>query len=130
MQLINHPFTSNVPPGTLAHDSLRLYLQGADFQDREWADNALFDTFVRRFDLILAIVDTRCAEAGFVCYYKKGVGEVLMNPCASLPLPDLPIIRLAATGNHFLSVRSHPELMQGTLTKPFNFVCDFNSKVL
>lgn len=120
MQLTNHPFLKEVPEGTLPRDSLRLRIQGVEFKDQEWADDRIFDTLVKEINIILAIVDTRNPEAGFVCYYQGEDGGVITNAHGEMPLPDKPIVRLAATGNHFLSVSAHPNLARGSIHYAFH----------
>lgn len=116
MALLNNHFTNNVPIGTAPNDSLRLAIQGEDFLDRQWADDATFDLFIREFPhIILSIIDTRNPEAGFISYYMDENGDIITN-VGDLDLPEnREIIRLAATGNHFLSVTSHPELQNGSI---------------
>jgi Ran GTPase-activating protein (RanGAP) involved in mRNA processing and transport len=124
MKIINHNSIQNVPVGTDVSNSLRLAVQGANFRDREWADDSTFDTFVTEFpDVILAIIDTRNPSAGFTCYYVNDDGVVITNTGEeySLTIPqDKMIIRIAATGNHFLSVRAHPNLERGAITQTWN----------
>jgi hypothetical protein len=127
MQLINHPFLADVPAGTLPRDSLRLFIQGADFQDEQWADDKVIDEFAKRFNLILAIVDTLNPDAGFVCYYANEESEVITNAHGEMPLPRVPIIRLAATGNHFLSVLKHPNLARGSINDSFSTIPNFSN---
>jgi len=119
MQLINHHFLSEIPKGTLPHNSLRLRVQGAEFSDQEWVDNAGIDAFVKEFTVILAIVSTQNPEVGFVCYYQHNDGHVSINVHGNMDMPDLPIIRLAETGNHFLSVVNHPYLVSGSIHNPW-----------
>jgi hypothetical protein len=112
-QLLQHSFLQEVPAGTAAHDSLRLRLQGEQFRDEEWADDIMFGHLVRKFDVILAVVDTRHPETGFVCRFINESGEFRIVVDLDTPLPNKPLIKIAATGNHFLSVHAHPALTQG-----------------
>jgi uncharacterized protein (TIGR04141 family) len=110
MQLIHHPFLASVHHTTLPRNRLRLHIQGKNFKDDEWADDQSIDACVKKLDLILAIVDTRTPENGFTYYYLGKDGEVVTHTPDNLsPLPIKPIIRLAATGNHYLSVVTHPD---------------------
>ena len=120
MELLNHNFLQNVPAGTDPNNSLRLAVQGGDFRDREWADDTTFDVFVTEFpDVILAVIDTRNPNAGFTCYYINDDGTVITNtgedPSLIIPQGKM-IIRIAATGNHFMSIKSHPEIDRGLIT--------------
>ena len=110
MRTVNHPFLREVPEGTNPRDSLRLRVQGDNFRDEEWAEEQLIlDGFVRAFDVILSIVDTRIPQVGFTYYYSEGGDIITVIPGEDIPVPqDKPIIRIAITGNHFLSVRNHP----------------------
>lgn len=108
MAIVKHGFLETVPKGTLPRDSLRLRIQGPDFKDEEWAEDEQIDEFVKQFDVILAVVDTRNPGVGYVYYYLGEGGNVITHvPESGTSLPNnKPTIRLAATGNHFLSVVS------------------------
>ncbi len=111
MKKINHPFLDQIAESTLPRDTLRLRIQGAEFQDQEWADHMQIDRFVRIFDVILGVVDTRNPEAGFVYYFLNEKGEVITRmpeDHATLLPQEKPMLKIAATGNHFLSVKNHP----------------------
>ncbi len=115
--VIRHPFICTIPHSTAIHDSLRLRIQRNDFRDREWAEDQTIDQFVREFpDIILSIIDTGNPEVGFVSYYLHD--SVVITNIGTEDLPDRPIIRIAATGNHYLSVRSHPRLNMGSVHEP------------
>ncbi len=85
---------------------IRMHVQKDKFKDKEWADENNFNSFVQNFRVALAIIDTRYPENGFnnVRYYdgQKIVHEVSLD---SLP-QNMPVVKIAATGNHFLSVSS------------------------
>ena len=109
MELIRHNFLTTVPAGTSRRDYLRLHIQGENFRDEEWAEDTTFDEFVKKIDVILAIIDTRTPENGYVYYYAGDDGEVITHVRYNeSPLPVKSTIKLAATGNHFLSVVSEP----------------------
>jgi hypothetical protein len=94
--------------GTCIADALRLRVQGEYFQDQEWADNHHIETFVRTFNTILAVIDTRYVSAGFTYYYHDENEHNITNR-GDMPLPpNKPLLKLAYTGNHFLSVVNHP----------------------
>lgn len=121
LELINHEFISQTPYGTKAHDRLSLlFRDGQNFQDLEWADDKIFDEFVRKFsDVILAIIDTRIPQAGFVCYYYEDDNIITNTGELEISLPkSRPILRIASTGNHFLSIIGHPYLEKGALKIP------------
>lgn len=123
LQLSNHAYLQSIPETTLLRDSLRLRVQGDTFRDREWADNETIDEFVKRFpDCILAVVDTRYPERGFTCYFFDGeiVRAYMPDATGALPL-GRHILRIAFTGNHFLSVRAHPALEHGLVQEVFKF---------
>ena len=114
MQTINHPFLFDVPVGGVPHLCLRNRVNSSN--KGEWAEDATIDEFVTEVPVILAIVDTRRPDSGYVCYYLDADGTVMTNSDIDLFLPtDKPIIRIAATGNHFLSVVQNPELNAGRL---------------
>ena len=110
MKQIHHGFLNDVKEETEPHTLLRLRVQGGeDFKDREWANDSQIEEFVRKFDIVLLVIDTRNPGAGFVGYFYDANSKqvITCHPEANnIPLPrDKPVIRLAATGNHFLSVR-------------------------
>ncbi|MCT4635308.1 MAG: hypothetical protein N4A31_03545 [Rickettsiales bacterium] len=123
LRLHNHNFIQRVPDGTNPHNSLRLAIQGVNFQDRQWADHTIIDRFTATFsDVILAIIDTRNPSAGFISYYMDIDGTVTTNVDNTNLPEDRLIIRIAATGNHFMSVRSHSALENGTIRYEWNAV--------
>lgn len=105
MELIGHDFLQTVQKETLPRDSLRLCIQGQDFKDQEWAEDRIIDEMVKKIDVILPIIDTRSPENGYVYYYLGNNGEFITHiPDDGSSLPNKKIIKVAATGNHFLSV--------------------------
>jgi hypothetical protein len=124
MRLINHVFLVDVREGTEVRDSLRLLAQGEAFSDRAWADNAVIHALLRKLPIVLLVVDTRWPARGYVAYYLGEDGDIVTHvdqEDATLCLPDdSPMIRLAYTGNHFLSVLQHPSLDQGVVRDAFD----------
>ncbi|MCD6055142.1 MAG: putative serine/threonine-protein kinase isoform [Gammaproteobacteria bacterium] len=122
MKMTNRPFLArlNIPEGTQLHDSLRLLVQGEHFNDREWANINEIYSLAERSNSIVAIIDTRYPHLGFRCYFIDTLGERQETYHAVEVPSDQPIIRLAYTGDHYLSVRSHPVLGQGALRESFN----------
>jgi hypothetical protein len=95
---------------------LRLFIQGNDFKDKEWADHPEILALVQKLKLTVAIVDTRYPALGFVYYYIRTDGSLdHTNDEANLP-KDNPIIKIAFTGDHYLSVLKHPELIRDSST--------------
>ncbi len=118
LQRINHRVIQEVPKGTEIHNWLRLHIQGSNFQDRQWAEDETIYQLIRQFpEIALAIVDTRNSQIGFVYYYHNG--EVSLTNTGDnydpVILAEKTIIKIAATGNHFLSVISHPQLNIGAI---------------
>jgi hypothetical protein len=85
----------------------------------EWTNDEAIVSFLRTFpDVILAIADTRCSERGFICRYWDGQRDITDVGDGTVILPtDRTVIKIATTGNHFLSVISHPELQNGVLLR-------------
>lgn len=109
---------SGVPKETALHDSLRLLVQGKDFNDKEWADSKEIFKIVQQTRSIVAVIDTRHPHLGFRCYFSNAQGnedETYQPLDASI---EWPIIRLAFTGDHYLSVVAHPPLA-GALPEAF-----------
>jgi len=119
MQLIYHPFLVEVPAGILPRNHLKMFIQGTTSDDQIWDDDRMYDLFVQKCDVILAIVDTNTPEAGFTCYYRSDDGHTIMNR-GETPLPNKPIIRIASTSDRFLSVTNHPDLACGCIRAAFN----------
>jgi hypothetical protein len=114
LQLQAHPFIGGIE-GT----NLRLRVQGESFRDLEWADEPTIEVFLRKFpDCVLAVVDTRHPDSGFTCYFADSVtGEIITyapEAGGTLPVGRF-LLRIAATGNHFMSVKSHPALERGVI---------------
>ncbi|MBX9786305.1 MAG: hypothetical protein K2Y08_03095 [Alphaproteobacteria bacterium] len=124
LQLHGHPFIGSIPVGTNPRDSLRLQVQGEAFRDREWADDPTIEAFLRKFpDYILAVVDTRHPDRGFTCYFVDSVTREIITyiPGAAGILPaGRTLLRIAATGNHFMSVQSHPALVNGLIQEAWS----------
>ncbi|MBY0545251.1 MAG: hypothetical protein K2Q14_06875 [Gammaproteobacteria bacterium] len=108
MRLTGHVFIKETPEGTALHDRLRVLIQEKAFCDREWAGDEEFFKLVRKLDVVLGVIDTRYPEAGYTYYYQNDQNEVHTERVESPRLPEKPIFKIAATGNHFLSVRSEP----------------------
>jgi hypothetical protein len=110
MEKINHSILSEIEETTLLRDLLRSRVQGEQFKDLEWADHIQIDSFVKMFDVILAVADTRTPEVGFTYYFLRD-GEVItkMPGVNEIFLPQRKqILKIATIGNHFLSVINHP----------------------
>lgn len=111
------------PSTTDAHTYIRGKSQGPEFSDRAWADEVEFNAFVKAFPVILAIIDRRSPEGGFnsVRYFDTQTQKVifLTHPNELEELGNLPIVRLAADGTHFVSVSSHSIFENGVLVEEF-----------
>jgi len=128
LELYQHSYLEEAP-GTAPHDRLRLLVQGDNFSDREWVGNDEFIIFTKKFNAALAIVDTRYPERGYTCYLptinEQGEVEVLIlldnqNAETLIQTNNIFVIRIATTGNHFLSVISNPTLTHGALLSSFD----------
>lgn len=110
MEKINHSIVLKLAGTTLLRDLLRSMVQGKQFKDQEWADHIQIDSFVKMFDVILAVVDTRIPEVGFTYYFLKGREVMTKMPGINeILLPqEKQTLKIATTGNHFLSVVNHP----------------------
>lgn len=106
LQKIQHPFLMEVPDGTEPHDSLRLRIQGRDFEDKEWATDDQINTLVTIFDIMVAILDTR-APLGYEYRYNTASGISIKFDKKHLP-PEKPLIKIACTGAHYLSIQREP----------------------
>ncbi len=112
-------FLSGIPKETALHDSLRLLVQGRDFNDKEWAGSEEIFKIVRQTRSIVAIIDTRHPHLGFHCYFSNVQGNDEDTHQFLEASIDLPIIRLAFTGDHYLSVMAHPALEVGAIRRAF-----------
>lgn len=106
------------------HQSLRSRVQGKDVNDKKWADIDDLVALIKKTEVVIAIVDTRYPELGFRCYFINKQGklaeayspeEFKQNAVASHP-----IIRLAYTGEHYISIIGYPALAAGALREEFN----------
>lgn len=108
LERIGHEFVKQNKSATPLHTVLRLLVQGAErFQDKEWAGDAELAIVSNRLNLVVAVVDTRYPQRGYVYYYTDEQGTECIAFDA-LHLPNKPMIKLAYTGNHFLSVNEEP----------------------
>jgi predicted house-cleaning noncanonical NTP pyrophosphatase (MazG superfamily) len=110
-RLIAHPFLQEVPPGTEPHALLRLRVQGQAYKDGEWSSDEDLAQFISRFGVTIAVVDTRFLEAPsytykFLVQEADGSSTIQEVFDPSAITNRNPIIRLAYTGDHFLSVVS------------------------
>ncbi len=117
LKLINHDRLKEIPAGTTSHNALRLDIQQQDFSDSEWTGDEDFEAVVRRYNVVLAIVDTHKPGAGFRCCFVGDDGNY-SDVTGDCELPDRPVIKMAYTGNHYMSVISHPALNAGAYRQP------------
>jgi hypothetical protein len=127
LALINHNFMNEealISGDTLPEDLLRLRIsrfQGREFRDREWADYHEIISLARRLYVIVAVVDTRHPENGFIYHYINSNGNADFTRITDT-LPNRPIVRLAYTGDHYLSVMmTSGELVRGILQSSYFF---------
>ncbi|EKE01300.1 MAG: hypothetical protein ACD_21C00166G0001 [uncultured bacterium] len=120
LRLVNHAFLATIPQNTSPEDSLRLRVQGQNFRDREWAGEAEILTLVRNLDCVIAVYDTRYPANGFLCYNNAGYSNQRIDVAGRT------VIRLGYTGNHYLSVVSHPVLTAGAILEAFDSRQDYN----
>lgn len=120
MKLINHVFLLTVHNSTLPRDSLRLWIQGVEFRDGEWAGQIEIEKLARRLDVIVAIIDTRDKTRRFVYHYIDDTNNYKHTP-NQLNLDQKLIIKLAFTGNHYLSVvATADDILDYSFTKQFS----------
>jgi hypothetical protein len=112
LQLLQHPFINTIPQGTEIHDVLRSRVQGAAmFNDGEFADYPEMIDSARELNIIIAIVDTLHPETEFLYHYinENGNPDYTNNlDTIAEHIRNRPIVRLAYTGNHYLSVIAAP----------------------
>ena len=110
--------------GVELHTSLRRLVQGENSENREWANVYHLLKLVKETDVVIAVVDTRYPELGFRCYFKNNRGEIAEtyypSEFAKEAVGNKTIIRLAYTGNHYMSVRGHNALRSGALRTAFD----------
>ncbi len=111
LKIINYQFKEEIPLDIQTHVWLRTKVEGTNYQDRRWATDKDFDQFVKIFpELVLAVIDTRVPEQGYTYYYcqPNDEGEESFIVIATKILPEFSlkqkVIKIAATGDHFLSV--------------------------
>lgn len=87
----------------------------------KWADDQTIDHMVRFLCVIIAIIDLRSIKDGFVTYFVGENDELITHhDDPNITLPDRQIIRLAATGKHYMSVLQHPILTRGAITEAYD----------
>lgn len=93
-----------------AHEFVRRKVQDKKYQDREQATEEHFRSFVQIFGTALAIIDTRHPAKGFNTRYFDGQRIVHVFPLHLVLLPqNMPVVKIAATGDRFLSVITTPQ---------------------
>jgi hypothetical protein len=129
LQLLQHPFINTVPVGTDVHDILRLRAQGSAFQDRTDADYPDIIALARNLNVIVAIVDTRYPENGFMYHYINQTEHPDftrdLNTIEIDYMRNRQILRLAFTGNHYLSVIATPSALLEHNHQTLNFLHGF-----
>lgn len=111
LRRIGHPLLRSLQEGTELHTLLRYRAQGRDFEDYQWADYYDMMELAKSLDLVFAIAFVSHLESGFRYYYYEADSRGNVQPRETRDENDLPkhkptIIRLAYTGNHYLSVLS------------------------
>jgi hypothetical protein len=113
LQLIstNHEFCKTIAEKTSLGKNLRQQIQGESFKDKEWAGEEEMIILMRKLNCVVAIADTRYPNNGFTYHYINTLGDAdrTIDP-TQLPQPS-PIVKLAFTGNHYMSVTSHPPIV-------------------
>jgi hypothetical protein len=95
--------------GTELHNVLRARVQEDNFRDNEYADTRDVIEMARTLNVVIAIVDTRFPNLGFMYHYMDNNGLYqLTNNRMDVRWLNRTIIRLAYTGNHYLSVETGP----------------------
>ena len=110
LRFIKHKILKEIPSGTAVHDVLRLRVQGLAFQDKEWADYPEILALCKKLNCVVAIADTRKPFLGFVYYSTQKNGHLDIQRSLRALSANKPVIQLAFTGNHYLSVQSSLEL--------------------
>ncbi len=111
-----HKFIEKVPVNTAIPDCLRARAQGKDFKDREWVDWDQMMNLCAHKDLnvIIAILDTRQPKDSqnySYLYTNKNKDPRYTDNAHKLP-QDKFIVKVAFTGNHYLSIIQEP-IVQG-----------------
>lgn len=104
---IGHVVMAEKPEGTEAHTFLRGRITD-DFQDGEWADHDQLVAAMERLNIIIGVFDTRHQQQPMRYHYltDEGTEEYAIDRAA---LPERPVVELAYTGNHYLSVIERPD---------------------
>ena len=120
LQRVAPKLLENCSSGTDFHTFIRRQVQGSAFKNYEWAGDDELNSFVQKFKVILAVIYTRTPEGGFSdVRYSSNNDVVHLSISDSIPI-DMPIVRIAYTGNHFLSVHLHPQLSNGIVHDIFS----------
>ena len=105
------------------HLLLRKQTQREQYKDGEWVGENDIISFTTVFqDISIAIMDVGIPEQGYTVLFFKG------HKCTREDIPqDIHILRLAFTGNHYMSVLTNPSLTQGYLQESYD-IEDFNNQ--
>ncbi|HEV2524225.1 MAG TPA: hypothetical protein VGU44_03740, partial [Gammaproteobacteria bacterium] len=94
--------------GTALTDILRRR-STPEFRDRDWAGEEEILAIAREFNIVIAIVDTRSEEPVFQYHLVDWKGKPNRTRDKNELPNGQPVIELAYTGNHYLSVTSKPK---------------------
>jgi hypothetical protein len=107
LEACRHDFLKDTPAGTTHADRLRYYVSGEGaFKDGEWATDETCYRLSCKLKVVVAVIETGASDSGYRYYYSDSADNTRQFFSESEIPVDWPVIRLAATGNHFLSVLS------------------------
>lgn len=123
------PFLERLPEQTEAHSWLRFRVADRlkqTFEDGEWAGDEAIHSLVALFNVIVVMVDTRFPEQGYyIALFLDENQEVyeltVFDENKKIPEDERPIIRLATTSTHYMSVLSNPVLTEGVIREAFGY---------
>lgn len=122
MILIEHEYIYQNFQKTGITESLTARVLGRNWRECRWKNEERIQAFLQCFDVILAVVDTHNPSKGFVYYCRDNLElEKATNPP--------PIIRVATTGNHYLSVEDCPASIKKSTKLKVYLVPSFEGKI-
>lgn len=122
LRLISHYMLDEMPTNFEPHVFLRRLVQGDNYRDEEWVEHEDIFTLIRQTLLVIGIIDTRHPHNGFRYYYLNQRNEIRETTNVADITSHAGIVRLAYTGDHYLSVISFPncdEITTNELEDPF-----------
>lgn len=114
-RILKHPFLNSIPKETAPEAALSTILKSQNSSDKDWSALAEIRVLSEQLDCVVAVIDTRCLEDGFISHDVRGS----TNEPQQLTT-EKTLLRLMFTGSQYLSISKHPALKEGAIRDAFD----------